>query len=166
MNRAYAGAHAGDDALEARLRSYELAARMQLSIPATADWQSESEAARRMYGIDEKETESLGKQCLLARRLLERGVRFVQVYHGGSSADWDSHGSIEANHGRRAKEYDKPVSALIRDLDSRGMLNDTLVMGVTEFGRTPVSQGTGKTALISLMAYLTFSPYTGDGTVG
>src|SRR4030095_6294373 len=126
--------------------SYELAARMQLSVPESTDIEGESEATRRIYGLDEKEAQPLGRQCLLARRLLERGVRFVQVYHGGSSADWDAHGSIRTNHTTRAKEYDQPVAALVKDLDGRGLLKDTLVMGVTEFGRTPVSQGTGNTA--------------------
>ena len=146
MNRRYADEHPGDSTLDARLRSYELAASMQLSVPEIADLAGESDATRRLYGIDEKETESLGRQCLLARRLIEKGVRFVQVYHGGSSVDWDAHGSIIANHTKRAAEYDKPVAALLRDLDARGLLKDTLVMGVTEFGRTPVSQGTGATA--------------------
>jgi arylsulfatase A-like enzyme len=110
------------------------------------DLKEESEATRRLYGLDDKETEPFGQRCLLARRLLERGVRFVQVYHGGSNSNWDSHGNIEENHGKRAREYDKPVAGLIRDLEARGLLEDTLVMGVTEFGRTPVSQGIGKTA--------------------
>ena len=78
--------------------------------------------------------------------ILERGVRFVQIYHGGSGADWDAHASLESNYQKRAQEYDQPVAALVKDLDARGLLRDTLVMGVTEFGRTPVSQGTGKTA--------------------
>jgi hypothetical protein len=146
MNRKFADEHRGNTNLDARLRSYELAAKMQLSVPETTDVQGESEATRSMYGLDQKETQPLGRQCLLARRLLERGVRFVQVFHGGSSADWDAHGNLLSNHTTRAKEYDQPVAALIKDLDGRGLLQDTLVMGVTEFGRTPVSQGTGKTA--------------------
>jgi hypothetical protein len=146
MNRRFAEEHPGNSNLDARLRSYELAAKMQLSVPQTTELQGESDATRRMYGLDEKETQPLGRQCLLARRLLERGVRFVQVFHGGSSADWDAHGSLISNHTTRAKEYDQPVAALIKDLDARGLLADTLVMGVTEFGRTPVSQGAGKTA--------------------
>jgi hypothetical protein len=146
MNRTYAEEHPGDSNLDARLRGYELAARMQLSVPETADLNGESAATRRLYGIDEKTTEPLGKQCLLARRLLERGVRFVQIFHGGSGADWDAHGSLQTNHARRAQEYDRPVAGLIQDLAGRGLLRDTLVMGMTEFGRTPVSQGTGKTA--------------------
>ena len=146
MNRRYAGEHPGESNLEARLHSYELAARMQLSVPEVSDVKGETEATRRMYGLDEKVTEPLAKQCILARRLLERGVRFVQIFHGGSGSDWDAHGSLETNHQTRAKEYDQPVAALLQDLDARGLLQDTLVMGVTEFGRTPVSQGTGKTA--------------------
>lgn len=146
MNRRYAVENPGDSGLEARLKSYELAAKMQLSIPETTEISAESELTRRMYGLDEKETEPLGRRCLLARRLLERGVRFVQVYHGGSNSNWDAHGNIEDNHSKRAREYDKPVAALLSDLNSRGLLKDTLVMGVTEFGRTPVSQGVGKTA--------------------
>jgi hypothetical protein len=146
MNRRYADDHPGDSTLDARLRSYELAASMQMSVPEIADLAGESEVTRKLYGLDEKETEPLGRQCLLARRLIEKGVRFVQVYHGGSSVDWDAHGSIVSNHTKRAGEYDKPVAGLLRDLDARGLLKDTLVMGVTEFGRTPVSQGTGSTA--------------------
>jgi hypothetical protein len=146
MNRRYAEAHPGDSSLEARLHNYELAARMQLSVPEATDLKGESEATQRMYGLNEKVTEPLAKQCILARRLLERGVRFVQIFHGGSGSDWDAHGSLETNHRTRAQEYDQPVAALIQDLDARGLLRDTLVMGVTEFGRTPVSQGTGKTA--------------------
>jgi uncharacterized protein (DUF1501 family) len=119
---------------------------MQMSVPQAADLAGESDATRRMYGLGEKLTEPLAKQCLLARRLLERGVRFVQIFHGGSGSDWDAHGSLESNHQKRAQEYDQPVAALLKDLDARGLLQDTLVMGVTEFGRTPVSQGTGKTA--------------------
>jgi hypothetical protein len=146
QNRRYADEHPGDSALDARLRSYELAASMQLSVPAIADLAGESATTRQLYGLDDPLTEPLARQCLLARRLIEQGVRFVQVYHGGSSVDWDAHGSIIDNHTKRASEYDKPVAGLLRDLDARGLLKDTLVMGVTEFGRTPVSQGTGKTA--------------------
>jgi hypothetical protein len=146
QNRRFADEHPGDSALEARIRSYELAASMQLSVPAIADLSTESEATRKLYGFDDPKTEPLARQCLLARRLLEQGVRFVQVYHGGSSVDWDAHGSIIDNHTKRAAEYDKPVGALLSDLAARGLLADTLVLGVTEFGRTPVSQGTGKTA--------------------
>jgi Protein of unknown function (DUF1501) len=146
MNRKHVQEHPGDSNLDARLRSYELAARMQLSVPEITKLDGESEATRRLYGLDGKETESLGRQCLLGRRLLEQGVRFVQIFHGGSGSDWDAHGSLQSNHEKRGQEYDQPVAGLIQDLGARGLLRDTLVMGVTEFGRTPVSQGTGKTA--------------------
>jgi arylsulfatase A-like enzyme len=144
MNRGYAAQHPGDSTLEARLRSYELAANMQLSVPEAVDLEGEPEAARRLYGLDQKETGPLARRCMLARRLLERGVRFVQVYHGASGKDWDAHGDLSGNHSGMAAEYDQPVAALLQDLHSRGLLEDTLVMGVTEFGRTPVAQGAGK----------------------
>jgi uncharacterized protein (DUF1501 family) len=86
----------------------------------------------------------MARRCVLARRLIERGVRFVQVYHGASGTDWDAHGDLLGNHNRMAREYDQPVAALLKDLDERGLLKDTLVMGITEFGRTPVAQGAGK----------------------
>ena len=144
INNKYRDDHPGDSALEARLRSYEIAARMQLSVPKITDLQRESEATRRLYGIEDEKTEPLAKNCLLARRLLEQGVRFVQVFHGGPSNDWDAHGDLLGNHTTMAAEYDRPVAALLKDLDARGMLDDTAVMGVTEFGRTPVAQGAGK----------------------
>jgi uncharacterized protein (DUF1501 family) len=146
MNRKYADARPGDSALEARVRGYEVAAQMQLSVPEIADLGRESEATRNLYGYERKETAELAKRCLLARRLVESGVRFVQVYHGGPAKSWDAHGKLIENHEEMAGAYDQPVAALIQDLDSRGLLEDTLVMGVTEFGRTPVSQGAGKNA--------------------
>lgn len=144
MNRSYAESHPGDTTLDARLRSYELAAHMQLSVPEATDLAGESEATRKLYGLDQPETGPLARRCMLARRLLERGVRFVQVYHGASGKDWDAHGDLQGNHSSMAREYDQPVAALLKDLDARGLLKDTLVMGVTEFGRTPVAQGAGK----------------------
>jgi hypothetical protein len=144
MNHSYAEQHPGDSTLEARLRGYELAANMQLSVPEAVDLKSETEATRRLYGLDNAETGPLATRCLMARRMLERGVRFVQVYHGASGKDWDAHGDLSGNHGGMSREYDQPVAALLKDLDSRGLLQDTLVMGVTEFGRTPVAQGAGK----------------------
>ncbi|MBM3757618.1 MAG: DUF1501 domain-containing protein [Acidobacteria bacterium] len=146
MNRTYAETHPGDSTLDARLRTYELAANMQVSIPGISDLNGESEATKALYGAGEKATAGLARNCLLGRRLLEKGVRFVQIFHGGASNSWDAHGDLAGNHTNMAKEYDKPVGALLKDLDSRGLLKDTLVMGVTEFGRTPVSQGTGKSA--------------------
>ncbi len=144
MNRTYAERHAGESELEARVRSYELAAQMQLSVPDAVTVEGESEPTKRAYGFDQPETSHMARRCVLARRLIERGVRFVQVYHGASGADWDAHGDLTGNHNRMAREYDQPVGALLKDLDQRGLLKDTLVMGVTEFGRTPVAQGAGK----------------------
>jgi hypothetical protein len=146
MNRRHASLRPGDSILDARIRSYELAAGMQLSVPDVANLGGESEATRRLYGLDDKVTEPVGKNCLLARRLIERGVRFVQIYHGGAIRHWDAHTSIREEHATRAREYDQPVAGLLQDLDARGLLKDTLVMGVTEFGRTAVSQGTGRIA--------------------
>lgn len=144
MNRRYAAEHPGDSALEARVRSYEIAASMQLAAPGIADLSTEPEHMRKRYGLDQKDTETFGRSCLLARRLVERGVRFVQAYHGGSGRSWDAHGDLEGNHSSMAKGYDQPAAALLEDLAERGLLKDTLVMGVTEFGRTPVAQGAGK----------------------
>lgn len=146
MNRNYAAARAGDSTLEARLRSYEVAAKMQLSVPEIANLDREPESIRRLYGCDEDRPSNFARNCLLARRLSERGVRFVQVYHGGSGRSWDAHSGLIRNHEEMAADYDQPAAALVQDLDRRGLLEDTLVMGVTEFGRTPVSQGVGKNA--------------------
>ncbi|MBI2688782.1 MAG: DUF1501 domain-containing protein [Acidobacteria bacterium] len=144
MNRTYAEQHPGESDLDARVRSYELAAQMQLSVPDAVNLDGESEDTKRRYGFDQTETSHMARRCVLARRLIERGVRFVQVYHGASGADWDAHGDLLGNHGKMAREYDQPVAALLNDLAERGLLKDTLVMGVTEFGRTPVAQGAGK----------------------
>lgn len=131
--------------LQARLRSYELAARMQLSVPELTDIANESDAIRRMYGLEQKETEDFGRSCLMARRMIERGVRFVQLYSGGPlggepRTSWDGHENMIANHSVEARRIDQPVAALIRDLKQRGMLDDTLVTFTTEFGRTPFTQ--------------------------
>jgi hypothetical protein len=144
MNSEYAEAHPGDSAIEARVRSYEVAASMQLQVPEIADLKSETEATRRLYGLEKEEGGVFAKHCLLARRLIEKGVRFVQVYNGGSGKSWDAHGDLRGNHTTMASGYDQSAAALIQDLDARGLLQDTLVMGVTEFGRTPVAQGGGK----------------------
>ncbi len=145
-NSEYARTHPGDSSLEARIRSYEVAARMQVSIPEIADLDSEPPATRELYGLDAEGTADLARNCLLARRLVENGVRFVQIYHGGAGKSWDAHTNLVKNHETMALEYDRPVAALLKDLRRRGLLEDTLVLGVTEFGRTPVSQGTGETA--------------------
>ena len=125
--------------LEARIASYELAFRMQAEAPDAVDISRETEATRQMYGMDEKETSKFGGMCLLARRLVERGVRFVQLYSGAGSK-WDAHAKIEENHDKLFRETDKPIAGLLRDLKQRGMLDDTLVVWGGEFGRTPMSE--------------------------
>lgn len=122
-----------DKRLLARMESYELAFRMQAEVPDVIDLQQETEATHEMYGLDQPETKAFGRQCLMARRLVENGVRFVQIFSGG----WDSHDYLERGHTSRIKSVDKPIAALIRDLKQRGLLEDTLVIWTGEFGRTP-----------------------------
>jgi Protein of unknown function (DUF1501) len=143
FNAEHLKANEGDSRLEARIRAYELAARMQLSAPEAFDIGSETEATQKSYGLDEKPTEDFGKRCLLARRLIERGVRFVQVWSGagGPSNNWDNHNSIVKELPPICLATDKPIAALLSDLDQRGLLEDTLVIWNTEFGRMPFSQG-------------------------
>ncbi len=147
MNRQYAERSPGEDAFVTRLRSYELAARMQMSIPEVTNVDDESEATKRLYGLDEPTNKGFAKNCLTARRLLERGVRFVQILNGGSFGspriNWDGHENVKENHDAQAETMDKPVAALIRDLKQRGMFDDTLFVWSTEFGRSPNTQGIG-----------------------
>ncbi len=126
-----------DAALEARIESLELAFRMQSEAPEVLDISGETDATKRLYGIDEKPTDNFGRQCLLARRLSAAGVRFVQVSH----AYWDQHSDLKEKHSELAAEVDRPIAGLIRDLKARGMLDDTLVIWGAEFGRTPTAQG-------------------------
>jgi hypothetical protein len=132
-----------DSVLAARAASYELAFRMQQHAPEAVDLSQETEENRRLYGIDRPETEEFGRRCLLARRLVERGVRFVQLYCGGGPGNltWDAHSEIEENHPRMAGQSDQPVAGLLKDLRRRGLLEETLVIWGGEFGRTPMSQG-------------------------
>jgi uncharacterized protein (DUF1501 family) len=132
-----------DSHLTARLASYELAAKMQLSAPETFDLASESQSTLEAYGTHQKETEDFGRRCLLARRLIERGVRFVQVWSGPSGAanNWDNHGSIIGELPPIARSVDQPIAALLGDMYARGLMEDTLVVWTTEFGRTPFAQG-------------------------
>lgn len=139
FNQNYAAARPQQSELEARLHSYELAFRMQAQAPVAVDLQSETAETQHLYGMDEKDTEVFGKNCLLARRMVERGVRFVQLY-SGTGSKWDSHSAIEANHSRLCKSMDKPVAGLIKDLKQRGLLDETLVIWGGEFGRTPMSE--------------------------
>ncbi len=145
LNREYLEANPGDSSLAARVRAYEMAARMQVSIPALVDLERESAATRKLYGLDEPVTAGFGRNCLLARRLLEKGVRFVQLFHGGAFGspriNWDAHENIVDNHGTQAASMDKPVAGLLKDLKARGLLDDTLVLWNTEFGRTPFTEG-------------------------
>ncbi|MBL8851255.1 MAG: DUF1501 domain-containing protein [Planctomycetaceae bacterium] len=142
LNYRHLAESGGEASLTARIRSYELAARMQLAVPEVADLSRESAETQSAYGLDRPETEDCGRRCLLARRLLEQGVRFVQIYSGGAiggspRASWDAHESVQENHRIEAGRLDQPVAALLRDLKQRGMLEDTLVLFTTEFGRTP-----------------------------
>ncbi len=143
MNRAHAAEHPGDSRLEARISSYELAAKMQLSAPEAFDVMREPESVRKAYGLDNNVTADFGRRCLLATRLVERGVRFVQVWSGpqGATGNWDNHGDIPKELPPMAASVDKPIAALLRDLKSRGLEKDTLVIWSTEFGRTPFAQG-------------------------
>ncbi|MFM7244041.1 MAG: DUF1501 domain-containing protein [Planctomycetaceae bacterium] len=143
-NRQAAAAAPEQSELEARIRGYELAFRMQAAAPEAVDLAGETEETRRLYGIDGKETASFGRTCLMARRLVERGVRFVQLYHGAGSK-WDAHTGIEKNHAELCGQIDRPVAGLLTDLRRRGLLDSTLVIWGGEFGRTPMSEkGNGR----------------------
>jgi membrane-anchored protein YejM (alkaline phosphatase superfamily) len=133
LERAHQDRHPQHDDLAARLHSYELAFRMQAQVPDLIDLSHESKQTLQDYGIGERETDAFGRRCLLARRLIENGVRFVQVFAGG----WDSHDYIEKAHSARIHSVDKPIAALIADLKQRGMLEETLVIWTGEFGRSP-----------------------------
>lgn len=128
--------------LIARLESYELAYRMQAHAPEAVDLAKETSATRALYGVDNESTARFGRQCLMARRLVERGVRFVQVYSGGGHNDqnWDAHGDVNKNHELHCGETDQPIAALLQDLKARGLLDETLVVWTGEFGRTPTAQ--------------------------
>jgi uncharacterized protein (DUF1501 family) len=139
LNQEFAAQHPEQSELDARIASYELAFRMQAAAPVAVDLSQESEATNHLYGIDAKETATFGRLCLLSRRLVERGVRFVQLYHG-SGSKWDAHSGIEKNHGGLCLAMDKPVAGLLTDLASRGLLDETLVVWGGEFGRTPMSE--------------------------
>jgi hypothetical protein len=139
LNRHFDEDKSDDTELEARINAYELAYRMQAAGPEAVDLTKETEATKKLYGIDEEATSKLGTNCLLARRLVERGVRFVELY-SGSGSGWDAHNDIEGNHSRMCKSSDKPVAGLLADLKSRGLLEDTLVIWGGEFGRTPFNE--------------------------
>jgi hypothetical protein len=140
LNREHLAERAADSELSARIASYELAFRMQAHAPEAVDVARETAATRRLYGLDRPETAEFGLRCLLARRLVERGVRFVQVYCG-DSAGWDAHSDIVGNHGRLCAQSDLPIAGLLRDLKARGLFDETLVVWGGEFGRTPMTEG-------------------------
>ena len=149
LNELDARKYPGNSQLSARISSYELAYRMQGCAPEAVDIDSESEATKKLYGMDQKITEPFGRQCLMARRLVERGVRFVQLFHGGmgnqNTDTWDAHSDLKTNHTQHAAESDLPIAGLLTDLKTRGLLDSTLVLWHAEFGRMPISQrGVGR----------------------
>lgn len=146
LNMAHMAEVGPDPTLEARAKSMELAFRMQDEMPQAMDISDETESTHRLYGLDRTETANFGRQCLMARRFAERGVRFIQVTHSNSKVQWDQHGDLFDGHTMNALEVDLPIAGLLRDLKSRGMLDDTLVLWGGEFGRTPTAEGAGKQA--------------------
>lgn len=145
FNRAHAASRAGDSRLDARIAAYEMAARLQLSAPEVLDLSGETAATKKLYGLDDSLTEDFGRRCLIARRLLERGVRFIQVWSGADNGfprrNWDSHEDLAKDHLDMARGMDQPAAALLKDLKGRGLLDDTIVLWTTEFGRMPCRQG-------------------------
>jgi hypothetical protein len=143
MNRDHLERWPGDPRLEGRIAAYELAAKLQLSAPGVLDIADESDATKKLYGLDEKPSEEFGRRCLIARRMLERGVRFVQVWSGagGPTNNWDNHADIPKELPPMSAATDKPIAALLKDLKARGMFEDTLIVWSTEFGRMPFTQG-------------------------
>ncbi|MBX9655286.1 DUF1501 domain-containing protein, partial [bacterium] len=146
LNRQHQLRLPGESELESRMQSYELAYRMQTEAPEAVDLTQESKATIDLYGIGQEPTNEFGRNCLIARRLVERGVRFVQLYSGGGHLEdtWDAHESVEKNHGKHGAEVDQPIAALLTDLSSRGLLDSTLVVWGGEFGRMPFAEGVGK----------------------
>ena len=145
LDNRFADANPGHDQLRARVRSYELAARMQSSIPRVVDFGDETQATRKLYGLDDSVIGQSASNFLLARRLIEQGVRFVQIFNGGALGspriNWDAHEDLVRNHTNQARHLDQPAAALLADLKQRGLLDDTLVVWSSEFGRTPFTQG-------------------------
>jgi hypothetical protein len=145
MNRRHREGREDDSRLDARIKSYEMAARLQLSAPEVFDLANEPDSIRNLYGLDSELTEEMGRRCLIARRLLERGVRFVQIWSGADNGhprrNWDSHEDLEKDHADMGGSMDRPTAALLLDLKQRGLLDDTIILWTTEFGRMPCSQG-------------------------
>ncbi len=145
LNRLAGIEYPDDPQLRARIKSYELAFRMQTAVPEIVGFDGESAETKKLYGLDNPATKTFGEQCLAARRLVERGVRFVQVFHGsnGGAGAWDAHGGLKANHAQLCGQVDQPIAALLTDLKRRGLLSETIVVWGSEFGRTPGAQGGG-----------------------
>jgi hypothetical protein len=144
LNRDYGATRTDNTELDARIRAYELAYKMQSEAPQAVDLSKETDATKSLYGMDQPDTAVFGRNCLLARRLVENGVRFIQLYSGAGSK-WDSHAKLEENHGKLCRSVDKPIAGLLADLKARGLLEETLVIWGGEFGRTPMSeQGGGR----------------------
>ncbi len=144
MNRQHLESVGSESALEARIQSYELAFRMQSEMPLAQDLSEETAATLDMYGLNNEITEDFGRQCLLARRFAERGVRFIQVTHSDNYVQWDQHDGLKVGHEKNSAKVDQPIAALLTDLKQRGLLDDTLVLWGGEFGRTPVCEGKGR----------------------
>ena len=149
LNESHLASRSGNSDLAARITSYEMAFRMQAAAPEATDLAAETADTLSLYGIDRPETEDFGRRCLLARRFVERGVRFIQIYAGGAHNDdnWDAHGDLEKNHNYHAGRTDQPIAGLIKDLKQRGLLNQTLILWGGEFGRQPTAEyaeGTGR----------------------
>jgi len=140
LNRMHLQRHDEQQQLQARIKSFETAFRMQMSAPKIVDVSDETEMTKRMYGLDEEECRPFGSQLLMARRMVEQGVRFIQIYHGGWTNNWDQHSRLERDHRSLCYETDRPIAGLLQDLKQRGLLDDTLVIWGGEFGRTPTSQ--------------------------
>ena len=142
LNRLAAQQYPLDPVIEARIKSYELAYRMQTAVPEVLDFKQESAETRKLYGLDQQETRAFGQQLLAARRFSERGVRFIQIMHGdGAAGAWDNHSGLKKGHTKLSRQVDLPTAGLLKDLNQRGLLKDTIVVFATEFGRTPGSQG-------------------------
>lgn len=142
LNRLKAEQYPDDPALAARIKAYELAFRMQTSVPETLQFESETQSTQEMYGLNDPATRDFGMQMLATRRFIERGVRFIQVQHGaGGAGVWDAHSALKANHSKNFQAVDKPIAGLLKDLKQRGLLDSTIVIFASEFGRTPGSQG-------------------------
>lgn len=142
LNQITRDSYPGDQDLEARIKSYELAFRMQTAVPEIIRFDQENEATHRLYGLDQPETKPFGEQLLAARRFVEQGVRFIQIMHGdGAAGAWDQHASLKKRHAELAMQVDRPIAGLLQDLKQRGLLEETVVVFATEFGRTPGSQG-------------------------